>query len=111
MEMYCPYCGNAMHSTLEGWYCSTGNMYVSPKLAEILLSLLEDTFIAPQTAVPWQDAKHSSFRCPRCRQQMVSDTRGLKQRCMACGLDLPPRVVYQLVEFHPHLSSQESSSS
>jgi len=45
----------------------------------------------------------SQWYCPDCGQGMfISEPNMLHQVCLSCGLKIPGRIIYRIVELHPH---------
>jgi tRNA(Ile2) C34 agmatinyltransferase TiaS len=102
--MYCPYCGNEMELSQGYWYCRSGDMAFSRKMTEDLLAAIETTPFGPVTANQnSNEPLGMSVYCPRCTHQMTgSGDNTIGQVCPACGLSLRGRIIYHLVELHPH---------
>ena len=98
------YCAQSMNLTEEGWYCSRGDMYFSPQLAESILSILKDTPVNSKAVIPWEETKPSVFHCPRCQRRMYGMNEASSSIVLGVDFDLPLALIFQLVEFHPHTS-------
>lgn len=100
--MYCPYCGQELMITAGQRYCVAGDMYLSQNLAAAIDVLIRQS-PPPVHHETDTTAGASRWFCPRCQQRMSSVARDtLAQKCYACGLVLTGRIIYTLVEIHPH---------
>ncbi len=91
-----------MQLTDEGWCCYRGEMCLAPVTATQLISLIETTPCKSDSSSHFAESLSSDWYCPRCRHQMISDSKGIVRYCNHCSLELPGSLVFQLVEVHPH---------
>jgi predicted RNA-binding Zn-ribbon protein involved in translation (DUF1610 family) len=85
--------------------CVAGGMPLSPRLEGKLTAKIESTPFESlagegliETSTPWF--------CPRCGKRMLThDPRSLERVCVNCSLILEQRLIYELVEIHPHKNS------
>ena len=83
------------------WYCPSGDMPLSGTMRETLTELLH------QTPYREHEADSTSLQghwfCPRCSSPMVQrQPDRLDVSCPRCSIILSGKVIYQLVELHPH---------
>jgi uncharacterized Zn finger protein (UPF0148 family) len=97
VELYCPRCGTVM-GLMEGQVaCLRGDMALSGVMTSELQAIAESS---PSRPEPANFVWGGSWYCPADGERMVEES-GLV-RCPACERYLPGRVLYALIELHPH---------
>ncbi len=102
--MYCPKCGQELTRRGKELYCVAGAMGLSQRMEEELTAAVQQSPAEPVNPNPGT-TPGSAWFCPRCRAALVrsgEDRYDLRMHCPRCGLALAGRVVYDLVELHPH---------
>jgi uncharacterized Zn finger protein (UPF0148 family) len=97
--MFCPKCGAVFVEKEDTLVCPAGEM----PLARVLLVALKERFDgrgSPGEDSPLPTSVGGPWFCPGCGVQMVESDRHL--RCPDCGRGLSWKMVYWLVERHPH---------
>jgi hypothetical protein len=96
--MFCPKCGDHLTDVDGEMTCIAGDMGLSKWLFSALTDLCGDPpQVDRSTRVRWGGGWH----CPLDGSLMSSSDTELPT-CPECQRVLPSRVVYQLIELHPH---------
>jgi hypothetical protein len=103
--VFCPFCGSATEIQQGSLVCAASGMDFSEKVREELTAVAEQPpTVAAAARVRWG----GHWRCPADGEPMV-EAEGVVA-CRACMTQLPPLLIYQLIEFHVHLWVPTTSS-
>jgi predicted RNA-binding Zn-ribbon protein involved in translation (DUF1610 family) len=97
--MYCPKCGEAMVWREGELWCVPGEMPLSKSVQTTLAEMIESA--PPSTAATTSVKLGEEWFCPADGARMV-DAEGGITTCPSCGRVLGLRLIYELVELHPH---------
>ena len=111
--MFCPKCGNHLIWHNGELFCDKGGTGLSPMVTRWLHQAIVTTPHLPVVATNLKEITHDAWYCPRCASPMSSREREpdaigaetLERICGHCGFIIPGRIIYQLVELHPHKSN------
>jgi uncharacterized Zn finger protein (UPF0148 family) len=96
-DLRCPLCGDLMEVVAGEVTCRRGDMGLSQVMRSELEEIVRSPPSRPEAAsIHWGGKWH----CPLDGERMVED--GGRVQCPACERYLPGRVLYQLIELHPH---------
>ena len=90
-----------MIATEHGYYCASGDMYLSPLLQRAFTAhFLDRSEPTPEVTVSYRCG--GTWFCPGCGEQMTES--GGAVRCSRCNANLT-HYIYHLIEHHPHKSN------
>jgi hypothetical protein len=97
----CPRCGDALEAVADEVTCRQGKMGLSQVVWSELQAIAQSAPSTPDAAeIRWGGRWH----CPVDGTRMVeADGR---VGCPVCQRHLPGRVLYALIEFHPHVKTR-----
>ena len=99
-DLYCPVCGEQMSVDGQGHLiCPQVGEWLSPRMNELLPRLAAEATSDPPDSKPGQWG--AGWHCVADGRQMEPNEGHV--RCPECGRYLPGSVLYELMEFNPHV--------